>query len=75
MVVDQPLYTIAKQLQWQFRNHASQKTSFLFSLHGGMHIEMMLWTCLGDLLEGSGWDVLIRSPMPVSQPVGVHKAF
>jgi hypothetical protein len=60
MVVDQPLYTIAMRLQWQYPQSSIAEDKF-FVLLGGMHIEKMLWTCLGDLLEGSGWDVLITN--------------
>jgi hypothetical protein len=26
---------------------------------GGLHIEMALWSVLGDLLDGSGWTVAL----------------
>jgi hypothetical protein len=28
---------------------------------GGLHIEMALWSMLGDLLDGSGWTVALTA--------------
>jgi hypothetical protein len=58
MVVDLPLYTTAKRLQWSRPSSNIAEDKFIVML-GGMHIEKMLWTCVGDWLEGSGWITLI----------------
>ena len=53
IAVDQPLYAIAKQIQWGLPNsHGEDK--FVIML-GGLHIEMAAFKLLGDLLEKSGW--------------------
>ena len=58
MTVDQPLYAIAKEIQWS--NNQFSEDSFLV-LMGDLHIEMTFMKCLGDLLDGSGWTHLISS--------------
>ena len=42
MEVDQPLFTLAKQLQWNFPRSEIGEDSFLVTL-GALHIEKMLW--------------------------------
>ena len=50
---DQPLYAIAKQLQWQYPNiHGENQVVVMF---GGLHIELAFLKVLGDWLEGTGW--------------------
>jgi len=50
---DQPLYTLAKQIQWTWpATHGEKQFVVMF---GGLHIEMTALKTLGDLLEGSGW--------------------
>ena len=50
---DQPLYTIAKEIQWSWpTTHGEDHFVVMF---GGLHIEMAALKTLGDLLEGSGW--------------------
>ena len=53
---DQPLYSILKQLQWQFPDSGLGEDSF-FVMMGGLHIEMAFQEMLGKWLGGSGWDV------------------
>jgi hypothetical protein len=60
MVVDQPLYALAKRLQWQFPDSPIGEDRFFVFL-GAMHIEKMLWTCAGEWLEGSGWATMIAN--------------
>ena len=49
---DQPLYTIAKDIQWTgSKTHGGD--SYVVML-GGLHIKMTLLKCIGDLLNGSG---------------------
>ena len=53
ITVDQPLYTIAKQIQWRWpQTHGENHFVILF---GGLHIEMTAEKTLSDLLNGSGW--------------------
>ena len=53
ITVDQPLYTVAKQIQWRWpETHGEDHFIVMF---GGLHIEMAALKTLGDLLEGSGW--------------------
>ena len=50
---DQPLYTVAKEIQWSWpTTHGEDHFVVMF---GGLHIEMAALKTLGDLLEGSGW--------------------
>ena len=49
----QPLYDLAKKNQWTFPDFL-EKDRFVVLL-GGLHIEMALWSTLGDLILGSGW--------------------
>ena len=53
ITVDQPLFALAKMVQWKWPiSHGEQ--AYVVML-GGLHIEMALWSLLGDLLDGSGW--------------------
>ena len=53
VVFDQPLYTIAKQIQWRWpKMYGEEKCVVMF---GGLHIEMAVLKTLGDWLQGSGW--------------------
>ena len=50
---DQPLYAIAKRLQWyQPDQYGYQK---LVIMLGALHIEIAMLRCLGDWLQDSGW--------------------
>ena len=57
VTMDQPLYSIAKQIQWSWPDEFGEK-KFVVVL-GALHIEMNLINLLGDLLDGSGWTRLI----------------
>ena len=49
---DQQLYAVAKYVQWAWpETHGEEKHVVMI---GGLHMEMALWSTLGDLLEGSG---------------------
>lgn len=53
LTVDQPLYTLAKQIQWRWpETHGEDHFVILF---GGLHIEIAALKTLGDLLDSSGW--------------------
>ena len=49
----QPLYALAKQIQWKWPDHYGvDKFVVMF---GGQHIEMAALKMVGDWLKGSGW--------------------
>ena len=50
---DQPLFALAKLVQWQFP--ATHGEGQYVAMLRGLHTEMALWNVPGDLLEGSGW--------------------
>ena len=50
---DQPLYALAKQIQWTWPDeYGEDKYVVMF---GGLHIKMAVLKTLGDWLRGSGW--------------------
>ncbi len=53
VTLDQPLYAIAKQIQWCWPADFGED-KFLIML-GGLHIEMATLKVLGNWLEDSGW--------------------
>ena len=53
MAVDQPLFALAKQIQWQWPNTYDEDKFIV--MFGGLHIEMAALRLLGDLLKGTGW--------------------
>ena len=53
LTLDQPLFTIAKQIQWNWPDVYGEEQFVI--LLGGLHIEMAALTTLGDFLDGSGW--------------------
>lgn len=53
ITVDQPLFTIAKQIQWNWtESHGEDQFVIMF---GGLHIEIAAFKTIGNLLESSGW--------------------
>lgn len=53
VALDQPLFALAKSVQWKWPDkYGEDKYVIMF---GGLHLEMALWSTVGDLLEGSGW--------------------
>lgn len=53
LAFDQPLYALAKQIQWTWPDcYGEDKFIVMF---GGLHIEMSALKTIGDLLKGSGW--------------------
>ena len=53
VALDQPLFALAKMVQWKWpETHGEDKYVVMF---GGLHLEMALWSTLGDLLGSSGW--------------------
>ena len=55
----QPLYAIAKRIQWLLPNDYDHRKVVL--MLGALHIEMVMLGCLGDLLEDSGWTVTLSN--------------
>ena len=52
MACDNPLYTIAKSIQWTWlQTHGINK---ILVMQGGLHIEMVIWNTVGDYLQDSG---------------------
>ena len=49
---DQPLYALAKQIQFKWPEKYEDKLVVMF---GGLHIEMAALKMLGNWLQGSGW--------------------
>ena len=52
LAADQPLYALAKQIQWQWPDYGEDKFVIMF---GGLHIELALLRSIGTLLQDSGW--------------------
>ena len=57
ITVDQPLYSLAKQIQWE--NATLGEDKYVVML-GGLHIEMVVLKLIGRWLEGSGWAEIIN---------------
>ena len=55
--LNQPLYVIAKRIQWLPPNEYSQNKFDLIS--SALHIEMVMLSCFGDVLENSGWTIAL----------------
>ncbi len=53
ITLDQPLYTIAKLIQWNWPENYGED-HFVIVL-GGLHIEMAGLKVIGDWLEDTGW--------------------
>ncbi|GFO32930.1 hypothetical protein PoB_005943500 [Plakobranchus ocellatus] len=53
LTLDQPLFAIAKQIQWNWPNDYGEDKFVM--LLGGLHLEMASLATIGDLLDGSGW--------------------
>jgi hypothetical protein len=57
---DQPLYALAKHIQWNWRDLYGQKR--LVVMLGGLHMEMAALKTMGNWLEGSGLTNAIVQP-------------
>ena len=65
LVADQPLFTIAKQIQWKYPEFYGE-SKFVVML-GGFHIEMGAFKVIGNLLEDSGWtSALVQASISTS---------
>ena len=62
ITLDQPLFSLAKQIQWTFPEALGESKYIV--LLGGLHIEMCVLKCLGNWLENSGWtNVLVQAKL------------
>lgn len=52
---DQPLYALFKELQWTY----PELFSNMFPVMGSLHIEMVILRCIGQLLDGSEWNIAV----------------
>ena len=59
MGVDQPLFAIAKQIQWKFPNEYGED-NFVVWL-GGLHLEKASFAMLGQLMTNTGWTELVST--------------
>lgn len=60
IAADQPLYALAKQIQWAWPDIYGEDHFVI--MFGGLHIEMVILKLLGDWLEDSGWtNILIQA--------------
>ena len=57
LAMDQPLYAVAKELQWR-KTEILGEDKFLVML-GGLHTEMAFTRTIGDFLKNSGWENLL----------------
>ena len=57
IALDQPLYTVAKEIQWTWPDHYGEDKFVAF--FGGLHIELGFLKLTGEWLEGSGWTVAL----------------
>lgn len=57
ITLDQPLFALAKAIQWKWPvEYGEDKFVVMF---GGLHLEMAMWSTVGDLLDGSGWTTIL----------------
>ena len=72
--MDQPLYTLAKQIKWSWP--ASNGEDQFVVMFGGLHIEMAALKVLGELLENSVWTgALTQAYRPVLSHLGEQILF
>ena len=72
IAVDQPLFAVAKQIQWNWpQTHGEQNFVILL---GGLHIEMVALKMLGDWLEDSGWTSALVEARIANPGVEIHSS-
>ena len=71
VAVDQPLFALAKQIQWKIGSAYDE--SHLVIMLGGLHIEMAAFKALGKWVLGSGWPEAVTNAT-VASP-GVANSF
>ncbi|WAR14007.1 hypothetical protein MAR_004112 [Mya arenaria] len=57
MAADQPLFALAKQIQWTWPNDFDEEMFVV--MFGGLHIELAALKTIGDLLQDSGWSSVL----------------
>lgn len=57
MAVDQPLFAIAKRIQWQYPAEFGEGKFMV--MFGAFHIEKTFLAVLGQLMEGCGWTGIV----------------
>ena len=65
LVLDRPLYAIAKKIQWSYPNLYGEH--LLTVLMGGLHIEMAFLSVLGQWLDESGWSTVMSEAKVVTE--------
>lgn len=71
VALDQPLFAIAKQIQWKYPQIYGE--NILSVMLGGLHTEMAFLKAIGTLLRDSGWtDVLVDAKIATN---GVADSF
>ena len=53
LVCDQPLFALAKQIQWTWPEELGE--DHFMVMIGGLHVEMAILAALGSFLDNSGW--------------------
>ena len=66
VTVDQPLFALAKEIQWTM--HEFDESHIVVML-GGLHIEMAAFKALGKWVHGSGWTEALTNASVVSSGV------
>ena len=67
ITLDQPLYTLAKQIKWRFPQDYGENKFII--MMGALHTEMSFLKCLGDWLKNSGLTVVLAEADIASQGV------
>ncbi len=57
ITLDQPLFALAKAIQWKWPAEYGENNYVV--MFGGLHLEMTMWSTVGDLLDGSGWSTIL----------------
>lgn len=59
IAVDQPLFALAKQIQWELQNTHGE--DHLVVMFGALHVAMAAFKALGKWLTGSGWTEVLSN--------------
>ncbi|CAB4019733.1 Hypothetical predicted protein, partial [Paramuricea clavata] len=70
IALDQPLFALAKQIQWKIPEFGEDKFVVMM---GGLHIKMASFKMLGKLLSGSGWPEVMCNAGVATQ--GIAESF
>ena len=66
--MDQPIFAVAKQLQWKWQDIYGEKKFVI--MFGGLHTEMAFLKVIGGWLEDSGWTTVPVEPNICSSGTG-----